>query len=101
MKLSCFTRKCTVVRKVFDSHMRQQIILQLKFKVIFALKQKCYADNKFLEYSGEHAIGYFDCVGFEFLRSEHVQYRARKGRSLVVGGKRECYRDAKKLPKKR
>ena len=23
--------------------------------------------NKFLEYSGEHAIGYFDCVGFELL----------------------------------
>ena len=30
--------------------------------------------NKFVEYSGEHAIGYFDCVGFEFLR-----YRTRPG----------------------
>ena len=50
-----------------------QIILQLKrvnkLKVIFALK-KCCADNKFLEYSGAHAIGYFHCVRFEFLRSE-------------------------------
>ena len=48
--------------------------------------------NKFLEYSGEHAIGYFDW--------QHVQLRARKGISLVLGGKRECYRDAKKLPTK-
>ena len=56
--------------------------------------------NKFVEYSGEHAIGYFDCVGFEFLRSEHVQLRQGRD-SLVLGGKRECYRDAKKLPKKR
>ena len=60
--------------------MRKQIVLQLKsvnrLKVIFALK-KCCADNKFLEYSGAHAIGYFDCVGFGFLRSEHVQLRAR------------------------
>ena len=50
-----------------------QIILQLKsvskLKVIFALK-KCCSDNKFLEYSGAHAIGYFHCVRFEFLRSE-------------------------------
>ena len=57
-----------------------QIILQLKsvnkLKVIFALK-KCCADNKFLEYSGAHAIGYFHCVGFEFLRSEQVQLRDR------------------------
>ena len=52
--------------------------------------------NKFLEYSGEHAIGYFDCVGFEFLTT-----RTASGSSLVLGGKRECYRDAKKLPKKR
>ena len=35
--------------------------------------------NKFVEYSGEHAIGYFDCVGFEFLRSEHVQLRSDFG----------------------
>ena len=48
--------------------------------------------NKFLEYSGEHAIGYFDW--------QNVQLRARKGISLVLGGKRECYRDAKKLPTK-
>ena len=48
--------------------------------------------NKFLEYSGEHAIRYFDW--------QHVQLRARKGISLVLGGKRECYRDAKKLPTK-
>ena len=57
-----------------------QIILQLKsvskLKVIFALK-KCCSDNKFLEYSGAHAIGYFHCVGCEFLRSEQVQPRAR------------------------
>ena len=72
--------------------MRKQIILQLT-----SIK----TDNKFLEYSGEHAIGYFDYVGFEFLRLEHVQLRARKGSSLVLGGKRGCYRDAKKLPKKR
>ena len=48
--------------------------------------------NKFLEYSGEHAIRYFDW--------QRVQLRARKGISLVLGGKRECYRDAKKLPTK-
>ena len=30
VKLSFFTRKCTIVRKVFDSHMKKQIILQLK-----------------------------------------------------------------------
>ena len=46
-------------------------------------------------------IGYLDCVGIEFLRLEHVQLRAKKGSSLVVGGKRGSYRDAKKLPKKR
>ena len=40
-------------------------------QVIFALK-KCCADNKFLEYSGAHAIGYFHCVGLEFLRAEKV-----------------------------
>ena len=95
---------------MFDGHMRKQIILQLTSIKLISLeysdpcvKQKCYADNKFLEYSGEHAIGYFDYVGFEFLRLEHVQLRARKGSSLVVGGKHAygCYRDAKKLPKKR
>ena len=43
-----------------------------KLKVIFALK-KCCADNKFLEYSGAHAIAYFHSVGFEFLRSQQVQ----------------------------
>ena len=63
-----------------------QIILQLKsvnkLKVIFALK-KCCADNKFLEYSGAHAIGYFDCVGFGFLRLEHVQLRARISVSAI------------------
>ena len=52
--------------------MRKQIVLQLKrvnkLKVIFALK-KCCANNKFLEYSGAHAIGYIHCVGFEFLSS--------------------------------
>ena len=64
------------------------------------MKQKGCADKKFIEYSGAYAIGYFDCVGFEFLRSEHVQLRGQ-GNSLVAGGKRECYRDAKKLPKKR
>ena len=66
--------------------MRKQIVLQLKsvnrLKVIFALK-KCCADNKFLEYSGAHAIGYFDCVGFGFLRSEHVQLRARISVSTI------------------
>ena len=30
VKLGYFARKCTVVRKVFDSHMREQTILQLK-----------------------------------------------------------------------
>ena len=52
--------------------MRKQIILREK-----NVKYKCCADNKFLEHSGAHAIGYFDCVGFGFLRSEHVQLRAR------------------------
>ena len=33
--------------------------------------------KSFSEYSGAHAIGYFDSVGFEFLKSEHVQLRAR------------------------
>ena len=41
------------------------------------------------------------CAGFEFLRSEHVQLQARKGTSLVVGGKSEYYRDAKKVPDRR
>ena len=43
------------------------------------------------------SIGYVDCVGIEFLRLEHVQLRAKRGSSLVVGGKRGCYRDAKEL----
>ena len=34
--------------------------------------------NKFVEYSGEHAIGYFDCVGFEFLRLETASSKERK-----------------------
>ena len=51
--------------------------------------------NKFLEYSGEHAIEYFECVGFEFL--SQTTYSFGQGRdSLVLGGKRECYRGAKK-----
>ena len=64
--------------------MRKQIVLQLKsvnrLKVFFALK-KCYADNKFLEYSGAHAIGYFHCVGFEFLSSD--KYRFAQGSSSL------------------
>ena len=46
--------------------MRKLIILQLKnvnkLKVIFALSRivKCCADNKFLNDSGAHAIGYFE-----------------------------------------
>ena len=58
--------------------MRKQIILQEK-----NVKYKCCADNKFLEHSGAHAIGYFDCVGFGFLRSEHVQLRARISVSAI------------------
>ena len=58
--------------------MRKQIILQEK-----NVKYKCCADNKFLEHSGAHAIGYFDCVGFGFLRSEHVQLRARISVSTI------------------
>ena len=38
------------------------------------------------------SIGYVDCVGIEFLRLEQVRLS-----SLVVGGKRGCYRDAKEL----
>ena len=58
--------------------MRKQIILQEK-----NVKYKCCADNKFLEHSGAHAIGYFDCVGFGFLRSEYVQLRARISVSTI------------------
>ena len=34
------------------------------------------------------------------MQQQDAQLRARKGSSLVLGGKRECYRDAKKLPTK-
>ena len=51
-------------------------MLPNKFKVILALSRNAtLITYKFLEYSGEHAIGYFDCVGFEFLR-----FRTRPGK---------------------
>ena len=73
VKLSYFTRKCTIVWKVFDSHTRKQIILQLKsvkfeisLRVIFALTGNAALITSLL-----------DCVGFEFLWSEYVQLRER------------------------
>ena len=58
--------------------MRKQIILQLKsvnkVKVIFELSGNA---APIIEYSGAHAIGYFNYVEFQFLRSEHLQLRTR------------------------
>ena len=66
VKLDYFTRKCTVVRKVFDNHMRKQTILQLEALIIafksdlFFVSRNAALIKKFLEYSGTHAMGYFE-----------------------------------------